>query len=111
MPTRVPFAIFAVLAAFASGVVCSRLSERSAYAQAAPFASTVYVPSDGLAFRTFEGHVIAKLSYDGRGGVFEIYDSHDHPSAKFQAGSPASARPATSDVVAPPRASALDLGY
>jgi hypothetical protein len=111
MPARVPFAILAVLAAFAGGVVSSHLFERNAYGQTAPFASTVYVPSDGLAFRTFEGHVIAKLSYDSHGGVFDLYDSHERPSTTFRAGSSPLVRPTVSEVIVPTGPRALDLGY
>jgi hypothetical protein len=69
-----------VLCAFALGFVVSRVSTPEAHAQSNSFASTMYVPSDGLAFRAFDGRVVAKLSYDARGGVFELYDEHERPA-------------------------------
>lgn len=70
---------------FGLGFSSSRLLERTARAQAAPFASSVYVPSDGLAFRTFEGRVIARLSYDHRGAVFDLYDIEERPTNRLRA--------------------------
>jgi len=68
-----------VVCAFAGGLVSSKLLEREAKAQSAPFAATVYVPADGLAFRTFDGRVVARLSYGAHGGVFELYDDREQP--------------------------------
>jgi hypothetical protein len=76
--------VMAAVCAFAGGLVSSRVFERSARAQQAPLASTIYVPSDGLAFRTFDGHVVARLSYDDHGGVLELYDEHERPASRFR---------------------------
>src|SRR5579863_10436846 len=76
----------ALAAAFVCGVLASRVEVREAHAQSSYLASTVYVPSDGLAFRTFDGHVIAKLSYDAHGGVLDIYDEHERPAASVRGG-------------------------
>ncbi len=70
--------------AFAGGVVSARLCEPSARAQQASHASTIYVPSGGLAFRTFDGHVVATLSYDEHGGVLELYDEHEKPASRIR---------------------------
>lgn len=75
MSIRPPTALSLVAAlavAFAAGVLASQLGVRDARAQAAPLAATIYVPSDGLAFRTFEGRVVARLSYDAHGAVFDL---------------------------------------
>jgi hypothetical protein len=77
----------AVIVAFACGLLASRFPVREAHAQSSYLASTVYVPSDGLAFRAFDGHVVAKLSYDARGGVLEIYDEHERVAASVRGGS------------------------
>jgi hypothetical protein len=111
MPARAPLLILAVVAAFLGGLVSSRLFERDAYAQKPAFSSTFYVPRDGLAFRTLEGRVIAKLSYDERGGTFELYDGLGRPSTSFRAGSPPSTKPAMSEVHVPVDTHTLDLGY
>jgi len=70
--------------AFAVGAGASQLLVREAHAQAVPFAATAYVPSDGLAFRTFDGHVIARLSYDAHGGVFEIYNEREQVASRVR---------------------------
>jgi hypothetical protein len=85
MSVRLPIAITALAATFTAGIVASQLWVRDARAQAAPFAATIYVPSDGLAFRTFDGRVVARLSYDAHGGVFELYDEREQPAAHVRA--------------------------
>jgi hypothetical protein len=85
VPFVSPAAALAVAASFAAGLLASQLWVRDAHAQAAPFAATIYVPSDGLAFRTFDGRVIARLSYDAHGGVFALYDEHEQPVANVRA--------------------------
>jgi hypothetical protein len=73
-----------VVTAFLCGLLASRFFVPEAHAQSSALASTIYVPSDGLVFRTFDGHVIAKLSHDARGGVLELFDAHEHPSAAIR---------------------------
>ncbi len=110
MPSRLPFVLLMLLAVFAAGFASSRCLERSAQAQTSPFASTVYVPSDGLAFRTFEGRVIARLSYDRRGGVLDLYDADERPSNTLRAdSSPQAVAPAA--VSAPVRSPRADFGF
>jgi hypothetical protein len=77
----------AMLAAFVAGGASASLTERNALASAASLSSAVYVPSDGLAFRTLDGRVIARLSYDERGGVLALYDGSERPSTVLHAGS------------------------
>jgi hypothetical protein len=86
MFVRLPIAISALAVTFAAGVVGSQLI-REAHAQTAPFASTMYVPADGLTLRTLEGHVVARLSYDSHGGMFELYDEHERPTTRVRADS------------------------
>jgi len=50
------------------------MAPREAHAQA--FSSTIQVPRDGLTFRATDGRAIARLSYDARGGIFEVLDDH-----------------------------------
>jgi hypothetical protein len=109
-------AVPAILSAFLCGLLASRLLVPEAHAQSSSLASTIYVPSDGLAFRTFDGHVIAKLSHDARGGVLEIFDEHERPSAAIRSdglGAPRTA--AVTPLAAPRDATKLgdrpDLGF
>jgi hypothetical protein len=60
--------------AFVGGLLASGVS----HARSSPLASTIYVPADGLVFRTFDGHVVAKLSHDARGGALEVFDEQEH---------------------------------
>jgi hypothetical protein len=95
MRLRPPAAVLlAAVCAFAGGLVSSHLFERSARAQQASLASTIYVPSDGLAFRSFDGHIVAKLSYDEHGGVLELYDEHEKPSSRIRGNQLSSPPPA-----------------
>ena len=70
--------------AFAVGALTSRWLVREARADAVPFAATVYVPSDGIAFRSFDGHVIARLSYDAHGGFFEVYNEREQVASRVR---------------------------
>jgi len=99
MRVRLPIAALALALAFAGGLVTSLV--RDAHAQAAPFAATMYVPSDGLAFRTFDGRVVARLSYDAHGGIFELYDDHEQPAVRVRGEPPA--RAATAPLAPPKR--------
>ena len=116
MQVRLPFAIVALCAAFGVGAASSHLVERDARAQSALQTASVYVPADGLAFRALDGHVVARLSYDARGGSFEVYDNREHPAAALRAGQvadathpPAIVPAATIATVAP--SPIVDLGY
>ena|ERR1700730_14366102 len=83
-PSRaLAFAIAGVVT-FAAGALSQRLWLRDARAQATSAASTIFVPWEGLVFRTPDGRAIARLSRDANGGVLELYD--DHHSARFGAG-------------------------
>jgi hypothetical protein len=99
----------ALLVTFAAGAALTKLTERPAQAYATPITSTLYVPSDGLAFRTFEGHVIARLSYDDRGGLIVLYDRNERPSNVLHA----DALQSQSFLRAPPTSIArtVDLGF
>lgn len=116
MRLRRPFVLVAVATAFAAGLFSSHWV-RDARAQGVPFAATIYVPSDGLAFRTFDGRVVARLSYDEHGGVFELFDQHEQPAGRVAASAlgrgastPAALMP--THVAAPPAtASDTDLGF
>ena len=77
MQVRLPFAILALSTAFAGGIATSHLIEREARAQAGGASASVYVPAEGLAFRAADGRVIARVSYDSRGGAFEVFDNRE----------------------------------
>jgi hypothetical protein len=98
MGLRLPFAVAAVAVVFTGGVLSSRFFLLDAHAQAAPLAATMYVPSDGLAFRTFDGRVVARLSYDAHGGVLELYDEHEQPAMRWRGDPTAHAAPAPTPV-------------
>ncbi len=89
MLPRIPLAALVVAASFGAGFASSHLLERDAFARGAPFASTLYVPSDGLAFRSFDGRVIARLSYGRHGGIFDIYDGDERPALSVRSDAPA----------------------
>ena len=86
MQVRLPIAVLALAVAFGAGLASSRLGgiEREARAQAA--GAAVYVPPEGLSFRSPDGRLIARLAYDSRGGFFEVYDRREHPSAALRPG-------------------------
>src|ERR1700722_9707086 len=111
MSVRLPIAITALVgtfAAFSAGVAASQLWEHEAHAQALPFAATIYVPSDGLAFRTFDGRVVARLSHDAHGGMFELFDEHEQAAGRVRADSFVRA---PSSPVATSRSRDPDLGF
>jgi len=108
MNVRLPVAVASLVVAFTAGLASSRWLVPDAHAQAVPLASTVYVPSDGLAFRRFDGRIVARLSYDSHGGAFELYDEQEQPATRVRG--EALARPSTTSR---PRANPrdLDLGF
>ena len=115
MQVRLPFAILALVAAFGGGVASSRLIEREARAQSVTQQASVYVPAEGLAFRAVDGRIVARLSYDARGGAFEVYDGHERPAAALRSGlvtpAPSSASTLPAATVATAVTPDLDLGY
>lgn len=109
MRTHLLPALFAVAAAFAGGLLSPRLFERAAHAEPSNASTTVYVPSEGLTFRTFDGRVVAKLSYDERGGIFDVYRDAGQPSARSQS-APLSHRAPSTAIASSPR-QPVDLGF
>jgi len=79
--------------AFLAGVVSHHLWPRDAHAQAMLSVSTIYVPPDGLVFRSLDGKPIAKLSRTGRGALFELYDDAQETSARSSHGAIGTPRP------------------
>jgi hypothetical protein len=59
---------------------------RPSHAGADPSTASIVVPRGGLAFRTPEGKVLARLSSDTEGGVLELYDAHEQPTAAWRGG-------------------------
>jgi hypothetical protein len=85
----------AIGAAFIVGVGSHHVWPRDAHAQAILSLSTIYVPSEGLVFRALDGKPIAKLSRDGHGALFELYDDARETPARSSRG--------VTDVGRPPR--------
>jgi hypothetical protein len=87
MRLRLVISTVALLVTFLGGAITSRLVEGQA--QARPVVSqpaSVFVPPDGLAFRTMDGRIIARVSYDARGGFLEVYDNNERPTGAFRSG-------------------------
>ena len=101
MRLSLPLTVPVILSAFACGLLVSRASPREAHAQSNALASTIYVPSDGLAFRTFDGHVIAKLSYDSHGGILEVFDEHERTATALRADALGATRASVTPASAP----------
>jgi hypothetical protein len=109
MRARRLLTIVAILAtAFVGGLVSSLIIEQEAHAKVQTQTATVYIPPQGLTFRALDGRVIARLSYDVRGGVFEVYGQRDRPSASLRPVSPPAAVPL--EVVAS-LPEPIDLGF
>jgi hypothetical protein len=85
MQVRLPLALLGLFAAFGGGAASSHLLEREAGAQTA-HSAMVYLPAEGLTFKTLDGHLVARLSYDSRGGAFEVYDNRERPAGALRAG-------------------------
>jgi hypothetical protein len=86
LSSRIPAFLVVTIAAFASGLAFEHLSPREARAQTISSLSTIYVPSDGLVFRTVDGRPIARLSRDVHGGFLELYDDRQEGVARFSSG-------------------------
>ena len=83
---RWPVRALAMLAALLLGAVIGRWAwPRDARAQPASSPATVYVPAEGMMFRTLDGHPIARLARDANGAVIELYDGDDQPMTRLGA--------------------------
>jgi len=81
-----PVRVVAMFSALSLGAVVGHWAwPRDARAQPASSLSTVYVPSGGMIFRTFDGHPIARLARDADGAVIELYDGYDQPVTRIGA--------------------------
>ena len=86
--SRLPLVLSVSAAAFVAGFVSSYFlggPERSARAAVAGITPSVYVPPEGLVFRTYDGRIVARLGYDIRGGHFDVYDRNERPAAVLKA--------------------------
>jgi hypothetical protein len=86
MRPRLVIATVALVVTFLGGAFTSRLVEGQAQAKSASQPASVFVPPDGLAFRTVDGRIIARISYDARGGFLEVYDNNERPTGAFRSG-------------------------
>ena len=76
----------ALTAALGGALVSHAVWTREAQAQSATSISTIYVPADGVVFRSFDGRPIARLSRDVHGGLLEVYDDHDEATVRVSSG-------------------------
>jgi hypothetical protein len=74
-----------LVAAFGAGVAAGHM-ERTARADLVP-PGTVYVPTEGLVFRSTDGRAIARLGYDAHGGFFDLYEGPAHEAHRVDANS------------------------
>jgi hypothetical protein len=81
-----PAFFVAMAVAFVGGWVLAR-TPSVARADSVPLGSTVYIPAGGLFFRTVDGHLVAKLSRNTNGGVFELFDDNEAAIVRLSAGS------------------------
>jgi hypothetical protein len=86
MRPRLVLITVALVVTFLGGAMTSRLVEGRAQARSALQPASVFVPPDGLAFRTVDGRIIARISYDTRGGFLEVYDNNERPAGAFRSG-------------------------
>jgi hypothetical protein len=86
--------LVAFATAFAAGTASHHLWPREAHAQAVTSASTIYVPWEGLVFRTPDGRAIARLSRDAHGGILELYDDRQESGARLSSGALGASHPA-----------------
>jgi hypothetical protein len=92
----------AMFAALGGALASHSLWGREAIAQPMPSSSTIYVPSDGLVFRSFDGRPIARLTRDTHGGVLELYDEREEPTTRVSAGGTLGHLRASGPVPTPP---------
>jgi hypothetical protein len=81
-----PAFFVATAVAFGCGWVSARTTSVARADPALP-GSTVYIPAEGLSFRTIDGHLVAKLSRNTNGGVFELFDDKEGAIVRLSAGS------------------------
>ena len=87
---RGQFAVLAAIVAvsgFGGGLVSGRLfAVPDAQAQGRSTTS-INVGAGGLVFRDMNGRILAKLSSDGSGGVFELFNANEQAGARMRASS------------------------
>jgi hypothetical protein len=86
MRRRLVLSAAILVGTFVSGALASRWLEREAQARPASQSASIFVPPDGLAFRTMEGRMIARISYDARGGVVEVFDGNERSTGAMRSG-------------------------
>jgi hypothetical protein len=80
----VALASLVTVAGFLGGAASNQIfGEREVRAEDRSAVSTMYVPSHGLVFRGHDGRMIARLSSDASGGVFELFDANEQPGARI----------------------------
>lgn len=81
--SRLTLLAMAMAAGVAGAAISQAVSSRVARAQPQSSISTIYVPSDGLLFRSLDGRPIARLTRDVNGGLLELYDERDEPATRL----------------------------
>jgi hypothetical protein len=71
---RLGVPLVCLVAGFAGGFAVHPMFAREARADSRASTPTIYVPADGLVFRSPDGKPIARVSRDAHGGTFELYD-------------------------------------
>lgn len=88
---RTQFAILAAIVAvsgFGGGIVSGRIFQvGDARAQERSTTGSINVGRAGLVFRGPNGRIIAKLSSEASGGVFELFNANEQPGARMRAAS------------------------
>src|SRR5579872_805804 len=81
--SRLKLFALAMAAGVAGAAMFQALSSHVARAQPQSSISTIYVPADGLLFRSLDGRPIARLTRDVNGGLLELYDERDEPATRL----------------------------
>jgi hypothetical protein len=87
---RGQFAVLAAIVAvsgFGGGIVSGRLFAVNEAQAQGRLPTSIDVGAGGLVFRGPNGRVIAKLSSDASGGVFELFNANEQPGARLRANS------------------------
>lgn len=85
---RTPILAVAALSAMLGGALEHWACPRDARAQPQSSVSTVFVPSEGIVFRSLDGRPIARLSREASGGVIELYDENEQVTTRLTAATP-----------------------
>jgi hypothetical protein len=109
LPSRSRVFALAALSAFAGAGLGHWAWPRDARAQPQSSISTVFVPSEGIVFRTLDGRPIARLSREASGGVIELYDEDEQVTTRLTAATPPMPRQRQAECACAPTAQSVML--